>query len=382
MPRVAGLARDRVTWLVYSYLGVYGYFQYGFGPTVPLLGADLGVSRAVAGLHGTALAMGAVLAGLVLPTIVRRLGRGAALRLGLAGLAVGLTGYLAGHSVWLTLAGTLVAGTFGSLVVSTHSAVLAHHHEGSGPAAINEANAIAAGSGLVAPALIGTTAAIGLGWRAGLLLAAIAGAVVLAATARTAVPVGPPIPRSRRDGGRLPAPFWPALAVLVLCIGTEFSLVFWASDLLRERAGASAAVATGSIAALVLGMTVGRVAGGRLALVHPVESLLGASLTVAALGFAVFWLSTLIWLSVLGLLVLGLGISVQFPLSISRVLAASGGHPDRATARASIGAGVAIGTVPFLLGLLADQFGTQRAFLLVPILLAAAAAFLRLGRIG
>lgn len=377
---MAGLARDRVTWLVYSYLAVYGYFQYGFGPTVPLLGADMDVSRAVAGLHGTALAVGAVLAGMILPAVVRRLGRGAALRFGLGGLAIGLTGYLAGQSVWMTLAGTVVAGTFGSLVVSTHSAVLSHHHGSSGPAAINEANALAAGFGLIAPAVIGVTAAVGLGWRAGLLLAAIAAAVVLTLTARTAVPVGPPVRRPRDVGGRMPAAFGPALAVLVLCIGTEFSLTFWASDLLRERAGASAAVATGSIAVLVLGMTVGRVAGGRLALVYPAETLLGASLIVAMLGFAAFWLSTALWLSVLGLLVLGLGISVQFPLSIARVLAASGGHPDRATARASIGAGVAIGTAPFLLGLMADQIGTQRAFLLVPVLLAAAAAFLRLGR--
>lgn len=371
-----------MTWLVYSYLAVYGYFLYGFGPTVSLIAGDLDVSRTVAGLHGTALAAGAVLAGLVGPTVVRRFGRGTALRLGLVGLAAGLAGYLAGSAIWVTLTGTLLAGTFGAMVVNTHSPVLSHHHGESGAAAISEANALAAGFGLIAPLVIGAAAAAGLGWRAGLVVAVVAAVVVLSATARTAVPAGPPVVRPRRPtrGTALPVHFWPALAVLVLCIGIEFSLTFWASDLLRERAGASAAVATASIAALVLGMTVGRVVGGRLALGYPVDVLLGASLTIAVLGFAVFWLSTALWLSVLGLLVLGLGISVQFPLSITRVLAASGGHPDRATARASIGAGAAIGTAPFLLGFLADQVGTQRAFLLVPVLLAAAAALLRLGR--
>lgn len=383
VPPVAGVVRDRVTWLVYSYMAVYGYFLYGFGPTVPLLGSDLDVSRAVAGLHGTALAVGAVAAGLAGPALIRRHGRGGALRLGLVGVAVGLAGYLVGDAVWLTLTGTLVAGIGGSILVNTHSAVLTAHHEGSGPAAISEANAFAAGFGLIAPAVIGGAAAVGLGWRAGLLLAGVAALVVVVATTRVAVPPGPRTPRPRRaDGGApaLPGRFWPALGVLVLCIAVEFSLTFWASDLVRDRTGAGAATATACVSALILGMTVGRVAGGRLALAHDADALLAASLILALAGFAVFWLSTTVWLSVLGLLILGTGLSVQFPLAISRLLAASAGQLDRATSRASIGAGVAIGSAPFLLGFLADQFGTQRAFLLVPALLGSAALLLRSGR--
>ena len=57
------LVHDRLTWLTFAQLGVYGYFLYGFGPSVPLLRDDLGVSNAVSGLHGTALAAGSVLAG-------------------------------------------------------------------------------------------------------------------------------------------------------------------------------------------------------------------------------------------------------------------------------------------------------------------------------
>lgn len=375
---MAGLTRDRVTWLVYSYMSVYGYFLYGFGPTVPLIGSDLDVSRAVAGLHGTALAVGAVLAGLAGPTIVRRVGRGTALRGGLLGLAVGLVGYLVGDSAFVTLAGTLVAGTGGSLVVNSHSAVLSHQHPTAGPAAITEANALAAGFGLIAPAVIGLTAAVGLGWRAGLLVAGVAALAVAGGTARIVVPAGPPVLRGGRRGGTpLPAPFRPALSVLVLCIAAEFSLTFWSSELIRDRTGAGSAVATAAISALVLGMTCGRAAGGRLAVARGVDPLLAASLIVTMLGFTVLWLSTTLWLSVAGLLVVGLGLSVQFPLAISRLLAAAGGHPDRATAKASIGAGIAIGTAPFLLGLLADRFGVHQAFLLVPLLLAAAAALLR-----
>ena len=55
------LVRDRLTWLTYGQLAVYGYFIYGFGPVVPLLRDEQQTSRAVASLHGTALAVGAVL---------------------------------------------------------------------------------------------------------------------------------------------------------------------------------------------------------------------------------------------------------------------------------------------------------------------------------
>jgi len=378
---VATLSRDGVTWLVYSCMSVYGYFVYGFGPTVPLIGADLDVSRAVAGLHGTALAVGAVLAGLIGPALVGRFGRGTTLRVGLAGLAIGLTGYLHGTSIAMSLTGAAIAGTFGSMVVNTHSAVLSHQYGSAGPAAISEANALAAGFGLLAPVVIGAAAAAGLGWRAGLLLACVAAVVVLAATVRIGVPAGPVPPAldtSRRD--TLPAAFWPALAVLVLCIGTEFSLTFWSSELLRERTGTGTAVATGSVAALVAGMTVGRIVGGKVALVHDADRLLSASFGLALIGFTLLWTSTTLWLSVTGLGIVGLGLAVQFPLSIARVIAASGGRPDLATARASIGAGIAIGTAPFLLGYLADLVGTHRAFLLVPALLALAALALRVSR--
>ena len=104
------------------------------------------------------------------------------------------------------------------------------------------------------------------------------------------------------------------------------------------------------------------------------------SLLLAAAGWLVFWSSAVLWLSLLGLLVLGLGLSVQFPLAISRVIAASEGRPDTATGLASIGAGLAIGTAPFLLGFLADAGGTYRAFLLVPVLLGLALVALLAGR--
>ncbi|NED58294.1 MFS transporter, partial [Micromonospora aurantiaca] len=73
MPR---LTRDRITWLTYAQLGLWGFFLYGFGPVVPLLRDEQGTSAAVAGLHSTGIAVGALAGGALFAPAARRLGRG------------------------------------------------------------------------------------------------------------------------------------------------------------------------------------------------------------------------------------------------------------------------------------------------------------------
>jgi fucose permease len=157
-------------------------------------------------------------------------------------------------------------------------------------------------------------------------------------------------------------------------VAVEFSMALWGSDLLRIRSGAGDATAAAALMFMVAGMSVGRVVGARLALRHAADRLLCAALALNAAGFAVFWLSHATWLSVAGLFVVGLGIAMQFPLNMSRAIAASGGRPDMAAARAGLGGGLAMAAAPFALGLLADAVGLSAAFLLVPVLLLAAGA--------
>jgi MFS family permease len=88
------------------------------------------------------------------------------------------------------------------------------------------------------------------------------------------------------------------------------------------------------------------------------------------------WLSTDVRIAAAGLLVTGLGLALQFPLSISRLMAVSAGRLDAATGWASLGAGLASGIAPFVLGALADHVGPHRGFLLVPCLLALALVML------
>lgn len=376
---MAPLHRDRQTRLLYAQLAIYGYFLYGFNASIPLLGTELGVSRAVAGLHGTAFACGTVVAGLTGAGLSARFGRRRVLWAGLGGLCAGVVLLVGATALGFTLLAAAVAGLAGSLVVNTVTAALSDHAGRWAPAALNEANALAAGLGLVAPLMLGVGAATVVGWRLGpaLLLPLVAG---LALSMRgVAVAEAPARPTSggaaqARAGRRLGGRYWAAWAVLLVLVGCEFAMTIWSSEVLRQRTGLEAGAAATGVTAIVLGMAVGRWWGARLTLRVPVDPLLLAAIALGVAGFALFWSATAPVPAFAGLLLTGLGLSVHFPLAMTRAVAASGGRPDLATARAALGVGLAIGTGPFVLGALADVVGPHRAVLVVPVLLALAAA--------
>lgn len=57
--------------------------------------------------------------------------------------------------------------------------------------------------------------------------------------------------------------FWGRWVDLVLAVGVEFCMVFWAADFLRSVKEFGAGTATTLSAAFVLGMAVGRAVAGR-----------------------------------------------------------------------------------------------------------------------
>ncbi|MEW2592075.1 MFS transporter [Micromonospora aurantiaca] len=406
MPR---LARDRITWLTYAQLGLWGFFLYGFGPVVPLLRDEQGTSAAVAGLHSTGIAVGALAGGALFAPVARRLGRAPAIWLGLAGVAAGVTALGLLRPLPATLAAVAVIATFGMMVVSGVSVVLTARHGPTAPAALTEANAACAGMGILAPLTIGATVDAGLGWRP--LMAVEVGLITLVALAAltfrvrgpkrapadaaagTPVPVavatrvpavpasGEPVYSGSGAAGRLPRAYWIAWVLMSVTGSIEVCLSLWTADVLRTHAGLSAGGASAAVAAIVCGMFAGRIAGGRAALRWaPVPLLLGA-LTVSMAGFALFWGSTVGWLAVTGLVVLGLGNALHYPLAISIALAVAGPAADKAAGWSAYSMGVGFGIAPVALGWVADGVGPHPAFLLLPAFIAVAVLLtVRLGR--
>jgi predicted MFS family arabinose efflux permease len=371
------LIRDRPTWLVYLQLGTFATFLYGLSAALPFLRADQHTSATVAGLHGTAMAAGAIAAGLALPLLTRTFGRRTTSWIGVAGMNAGVLLVLPTSALPLTLLGYGLASGFGSIMLYTAMAALSDHHGAAGPAALSEANAVGVLIGMGATFGLSLIAQTALGWRAALLLTPIT-SVLLALT----------MGRSWPSSGTRPAPvaaaatppagvawrFHLAGAVLFCCVALEFSFNLWASDLFASRTGVSVAVAATGLTAFTSGMAAGRFAGAQLALRLPPTPLFAGTLALMALGWLLFWLSAVPVLSYVGLVLSGLGVSLQFPLAMTALIAGAGDQADRAAAASPIWAGAAMAIGPLLLGALADGFGTRNAFLLVPVLIGLAIA--------
>ncbi|MFI2709486.1 MFS transporter [Micromonospora sp. NPDC018662] len=396
MPR---LTRDRTTWLTYAQLGLWGFFLYGFGPVVPLLRDEQGTSAAVAGLHSTGIAVGALAGGALFAPVARRYGRGPAVWLGLAGVAAGVTALGVLRPLPATIAAVAVVATFGMMVISGVNVVLTARHGPAAPAALTEANAACAGMGILAPLTIGATVDAGLGWRpvmaveVGLItlvaLAALTFRVRTPQAAPASAATGPPTeapppgPGSgrRAASGRLPRAYWIAWVLMSVTGSIEVCLSLWTADVLRTHAGLSAGGASAAVAAIVCGMFAGRLAGGRAALRWPPVPLLLGALTVSLAGFTLFWASPVGWLAVTGLVVLGLGNALHYPLAISIALAVAGTAADRAAGWSSYSMAVGFGIAPVALGRVADGVGPHPAFLMLPGFIAVAVLLtVRLGR--
>ncbi|MEU8251874.1 MFS transporter [Nonomuraea sp. NPDC048916] len=365
------LIRDAPTWLIYLQLGTFATFLYGLSAALPLLRQDQQVSNAVAGLHGTAMAAGTILAGLFLPVLYRGYGRRAITWGGLAGMNAGVVLVMLVPALPATLLGYGLAGAFGSAALYASMAALSDHHGAAGPAAISEANGVAVVFGIAMSLLLSLVAQTALGWRATLLLTPLLTVALALVMGRVWIPAERRPEAAVATSGH-PRPGWRfyvAGGVLFCCVALEFCFNLWAASLFAGNTGLSAAAAATGLTAFTAGMAAGRFTGGRLALRLPPDRLFVGALLLTGAGWLIFWLSSAPLLGYAGLLITGLGVALHFPLALTELITHSGGHPDRASAVAPICSGAAMAVGPLVLGALADGFGTRHAFLLVPVII-------------
>lgn len=226
---------------------------------------------------------------------------------------------------------------------------------------------------MLAPLALGGLHATPATWRAGMALPAVALTVLYLLFHRVGLPAAaaPSARAPTRRTGRL------SLACRVLCwlvaagIGVEFSVIYFAAELLTASTGLSAARAATAVTVFYVGLLAGRIAGAGLARTPGrTPALLWASLLVTLAGLCIFWLSSSAAAALAGQFVAGVGIANQFPLALALALAAAPGNTDNANARGQLLGAILLLTAPFLLGALADQTGLHAAFA-IPVLLTA-----------
>ncbi|ACZ29904.1 major facilitator superfamily MFS_1 [Xylanimonas cellulosilytica DSM 15894] len=366
-------ATDRFTWSMFATFSLWGWVLYMFGPATQLLGSERGLSDTLTGLHGTAMAVGTVLAGTMMPRLVPALGRRRTLMVSAVLIAAGLTVFVASPAFVLGLAAVVVMSIGGGMTLGAGAAGLVLHH---GPraaaAALTTGNGLGTVAGVVGPLALGAAVGFGLGWRAALLTTVPLAAAAYVLWSRT-VPAERPRLGSGHDddGGRarlvIGRDAWLLLLATVSGTAIEFATTFWAASLLRESTGATAGVAAGSTAGLVAGMALSRLASGPATRRWGAPRLVATAFGVAGIGWAVLWTATTPVVAIVGLVIAGLGTGLLFPMGSALFLAAARGPVDSAQSVVTVAAGTAIGVVPFALGAFADLVGVHTAFLVVPV---------------
>ena len=369
--------RDRTTLLAYAQLGLLGWFVYAFGASLTLLRDDEGLSRTAAALLSISLAAGGTLGSFLAASIVRRWGRGAMLRAGALAIATGTLLYISDGPLWLVATGPFIGSLGASFCAVGVSAYLEARQGAAADASLAEANLVASSASLIGILAVGVAATTILGWRLGLLLLVVVAIALEVLRGRTveAFNVGTDM-ESRADAPRLPTLVWWAVLTLILLTSVEITLLQWGPDLLRERGGLEAGSASATIAAIVVGMIIGRLVGSRLVERVSSELVFGGSIIFAAAAFVYTWLVTGAVPLIIGLVLIGVGIGMHFPLGIGRAMRASAGQPDRAAGWTSAGIGIMSGVAPFALAALADSWGVHKAFAVMLLFFAASFALL------
>jgi fucose permease len=363
--------RYPLTWATYALVGYFAYLETVLGPLMPFLRAEHGFSYTVASLHFSAFALGALPVGFFGDRVAGRWGRRASLWGGGAGMALGALLLIASPVTPGTVLGAFLMGTCGALLLITTQAVLADRHGEWSAVAITESNAAASACAILASLAVGGFTALGLGWRAALILP-VAALALIAARFRNE-PLGRASTQaSDKASSALPARFWIYFGVLFLGVSVEWCVAYWGADFLENGVGLERSAAASALSVFFVAMLAGRLLGSRLARGMAGGTLLLATLCLALAGFPLFWLSAVPALNLLGLFVTGLGVGSVYPLAISVGVAAAPGRTDTATARLGLSGGGAILTAPFVLGAFADRVGIERAYsIVVPLLIAA-----------
>lgn len=373
-PAQFAFRRDRFTWLAYGMLGYFAYLQAAPGPAMPLLRDDLALSFTAGGLHFSALAAGMVLAGLLTDRLTARHGRHTVFWTGGGGMGLGAALFALGQHPALTILGAGVMGLLGTALLATVQSSLADHHRARRAQALTEANVAAIGSAMLPPLLIGGFERVGVGWRAAFLIGPLVWGLVYAGLRREPIPApaaGPTSAGTRvrenraRAAEPLPGVFWAYWVALLLGVAIEWSLVSWGADFMVERAGFAEADASLLMTAFFGAMLVGRAAGSRLTRDRDNRRLIVLALLVALAGFVLFWRVMVPALMVAGLFLAGLGIANVFPFLLALAVSAAEDRADRASARVSLAAGLAILLAPQALGTLADLTTIATAYGLV-----------------
>jgi predicted MFS family arabinose efflux permease len=134
--------RDRFFWVVAVQTAIVNFYLGGFGPAQSLLSADQHTSLAIAGLHGTAMGVAAICAGLSNSRWVHYFGREKTSWIGMWLFCIGVLMFVSFKPVVFTLTAIFVGGLGTSMVINNMVTRISHHFKQATPLALPQSNGI------------------------------------------------------------------------------------------------------------------------------------------------------------------------------------------------------------------------------------------------
>jgi fucose permease len=362
----AGIQRGPATWYAYLLLGYFTYLNTSQGNIVPFLIAALDLSYGAVSLHTSAIACGLLLIGLTGDRVVARYGRRAMMIFGGLASTLGLLALALAPSVYVTVTACLFMGLTGAFIPAVVSALLSDIHGARRDVALTEANAVCYAFAIAAPLIAGLAVWAGWSWRLVPLAGIAAAIVIVGAYWRYPIPAGAKASASTRSAA-LPPAYWGYWAMLGFAVALEFAALLWAPAYLEKVVGLSPSSAAIGAGAFFVAMLAGRTLGIRVVSIYPPRNIFFALMALTLAGFVAYWSAAQPILAILGLFVIGIGISLLFPITISFAMGAAGAASDRASARAMLAPGLAVILTPPLLGSLADNVGLWLSQAMIPV---------------
>lgn len=358
--------------LIYLILSIYCYLMNMPGAVIGYLQDQFQMNYTMASLHFSAFAAGMVLVGLFGGALLRRMNQWKAVGLGCLGMGFGGLILTYGNSAIITVSGLFLMGLVGTLILSVFPVVMSDEMGSRSATGIAEANGSSSILAALAPLAVGYSAVKWGSWRPAVVIADLA---ILAlgiwlffflSTAKRTVATN----NSQIKQSRLPRKFWGYWLAQILGVSIEFCTIYWSTDYLRKVFLLDQALATQLVSLFLAGMVVGRFVGGNLIQrLRPQKVLIGTIL-VGMLGYGLYWLQGNTVVALIGLFILGLGVSMLYPSILSLELEVAGEEKKQAGSHATLASGLAILLLPFALASLADRIGIQSAFGIIAALYA------------
>ena len=376
-------------------LSAMGFVLAGLGACVAILARDLDEPPGRLALLSSGFAVGLVVVALIGPRLLRSWSMPTAMAFGSVVCAFGAVLIAVAPVYAVVIAGTLCVGLGGAMLTLVAPLML------NGPTAavrLSRVNAVASGTGILAPLAIGALDGLGPSGRLAM-LAAAPPLVLLAVLTRRLRPVTPAAGRRtdqplRRAGGREEQPMAvlidsaPAVGLgrkwrgrvgrqvvmevgigwlrVVLSVSVEFCFVVWAvARLVATGLPTATAALLGS--AFPIGMAAGRAIG-------PIRwrgwSPVLPSGAFAACGTLMVSLFDTPAIVALGLVVAGLGVAPLYPVTLAALVATPGLSSARLSAIGALASGTAILLAPAILAVLARAVDLRMAYLVTLPLIA------------